>query len=162
MFAVLVAQTGTSDSLQPSRGPASSSTTWLSVRKFTSFTGNQPSQIFPCQPFIAGDFPKYSVIASGITVARTPESKIFICFQNNASFFPLLFPWLIHSLLRWSHSFTKNSSERVGLLSFPLSLLCTTCYCWQTLHEWCNLVQTLHHHSDARHCVGSCCLLQRV
>lgn len=97
VFAVLVAQTGTSDSLQRSRGPASSSTTWFSIRKFTSFTGSQPSQIFPCQPFPAGDFPKYRVAASGITVARTPESKFFICFQNNASFFPFIVS-LAHSL----------------------------------------------------------------
>lgn len=74
------------------------------LRKFTSFAGNQPSQsenrFSFCQPFTAADFPDrvpVPFIACGIALACTPESRHSVCSQNNASFFPSLFPWVIHS-----------------------------------------------------------------
>lgn len=74
------------------------------LRKFTSFAGNQPSQsenrFSSCQPFPAVDFPErvpVPFIACGTALACTPESRHPVCSQNNASFFPSLFPWVIHS-----------------------------------------------------------------
>lgn len=156
-------------SLQPSPGPASSSATWgLEEIHLLCWQSAKPEweQIFLLPTFYCCRFS--SARTSAIhrlwhRVGMHTWEQALRVFSEQCFLLSLIVS-LGHSFPRCAGacSLTKNSSELVGLLSFPPSLLCTTCYCWQTRPEWCNPFQILHHHSDARHCVGSCCLLPCV